>query len=188
LARDRVGIRPLFYSINNGCFYFCSEIKGIFENQEIPKTISSTGLSQIFTFWTTINSITPFENIYEVPPGNYMVVNSQGTRTTKYWELKFPKEDTAYNITINEAKERFRELFRDAVRIRLIADVQVAAYLSGGIDSSVTTAFIKEIEPEVLNTFSIGFKDKVFDETDFQTEASEYLIQTILHIHVHLRK
>ncbi|MCD4665546.1 MAG: asparagine synthase (glutamine-hydrolyzing), partial [Bacteroidales bacterium] len=128
----------------------------------------------IFSFWTTITPNTPFENIYELPPGHFMVVNSKEVRTKKYWELKFPEKDKVSNISLTEAKEKFRELFRDAVKIRLRADVQVAAYLSGGLDSSVTTAFIKEIEPEVLNTFSIGFKDKVFDETDFQTEASAY--------------
>lgn len=174
LARDRVGIRPLFYTLLNGSFYFCSEIKGLFQNPEIPRAISQKALSQIFTFWTTITPNTPFENINELPPGHYMLVNSRGITVKKYWELTFPEKGREEKITMNEATERFEELFKDAVRIRLRADVQVAAYLSGGLDSSVTTAFIKDIEPGVLNTFSIGFKEAEFDESSFQNEASAY--------------
>jgi len=174
LARDRVGIRPLFYSVNNGSFLFCSEIKGLFENPEVKRTIFPQGLAQIFTFWTTLTPYTPFENIFELPPGHYMTVNSERIQIKKYWNLKFPVYSTKSSAILSEAIEEFRELFSDAVKIRLRADVQVAAYLSGGIDSSVTTAFIHEIEPEILNTFSIGFKDKVFDETNYQLEASKY--------------
>ncbi len=174
LARDRVGIRPLFYSVNNGSFSFCSEIKGLFENPEVKRTIFPQGLAQIFTFWTTLTPSTPFENIFELPPGHYMTVDSERIQIKKYWNLKFPVCSTKNTAILSETIEEFRELFKDAVKIRLRADVQVAAYLSGGIDSSVTTAFIHEIKPEILNTFSIGFKDKVFDETNYQLEASKY--------------
>ncbi|MCD4683140.1 MAG: asparagine synthase (glutamine-hydrolyzing) [Bacteroidales bacterium] len=174
LARDRVGIRPLFYTQNNGSFTFCSEIKGIFENPEVKRSISPKGLSQIFTFWTTITPETPFENIYELPPGHYMTINSRETKIEKYWSLSFPEKHQVSDRSFYEATEELRDLFNDAVKIRLRADVEVAAYLSGGLDSSVTTAFIKDIEPNVLNTFSIGFKDKVFDETGYQLEASKY--------------
>ena len=174
LARDRVGIRPLFYSVNNGSFSFCSEIKGLFENPEVKRTIFPQGLAQIFTFWTTLTPYTPFENIYELPPGHYMTVDSEKIQIKKYWNLKFPVYSTKSSVILSESIEEFRELFKDAVKIRLRADVRVAAYLSGGIDSSVTTAFIHEIKPEILNTFSISFKDKVFDETNYQLEASKY--------------
>ena len=174
LARDRVGIRPLFYSNNNGSFSFCSEIKGLFENPEVKKAISPKGLAQVFTFWTTITPNTPFENVFELPPGHYMTVNRNSIEIKKYWSLIFPDAKQTNNLSFSDSVEKFRELFEDAVRIRLRADVEVAAYLSGGIDSSVTTAFIKKIEPEVLNTFSIGFTDKVFDETNYQLEAAKY--------------
>ena len=75
----------------------------------------------------------------------------------------------------NEAREELNNLLTDAVRLRLRADVPVAAYLSGGLDSSATTALIKEVMPETLQTFSIGFEDSEFDETPFQREVSEYL-------------
>jgi asparagine synthase (glutamine-hydrolysing) len=174
LARDRVGIRPLFYTIHNGSFYFCSEIKGLFENPEIPRQFSSEGLSQIFTFWTTITPRTPFDQVYELPPGHFMEINANGTSINKFWELSYPSKDDVRKISLEDAADQFEDLFRDAVRIRLRADVQVAAYLSGGIDSSVTTAFIKDVEPGILNTFSIGFREKEFDETEFQEEASRF--------------
>jgi asparagine synthase (glutamine-hydrolysing) len=174
LARDRVGIRPLFYTSLNGTFAFCSEIKGLFQIPEIKGRINPKGLSQIFTFWTTISPDTPFENVYELPPGHFMNVNPDGFKIKKYWGLKFPGKNNDIKHDFNQSIEELRELFKDAVKVRLRADVEVAAYLSGGIDSSVTTAFIHQLEPKMLNTFSIGFADKAFDETDYQLEASKY--------------
>ncbi len=167
LARDRVGIRPLFYTRSGNQFIFCSEIRGLFQIPTVRRAVNHKGLSQIFTFWTTITPETPFEDVFEVSPGHYMIVNEHSVQSRQYWNLSFPEPKDYSKKKIEEATEELRELFRDAVKIRLRADVEVAAYLSGGIDSSVTTAFIHEIEPGVLNTFSIGFKDKAFDETSF---------------------
>jgi len=178
LARDRVGIRPLFYHEQNGSLTFCSEIKGIFKNTEIKKAIAPKALSQIFTFWTTLSPNTPYEGINELPPGHYMIANHKGINIHKFWSLDFSDEKLKSDISLDEASAHLRELFRDSVRIRLRADVEVAAYLSGGIDSSVTTAFIHEIDPKILNTFSIGFEDKDFDEASFQLEASKYFNTT----------
>lgn len=174
LARDRVGIRPLFYTRAGNQFIFCSEIKGLFQIPTVRRAVNHRGLSQIFTFWTTITPDTPFEDVFEVSPGHFMIVNDKSVHSEQYWNLTFPEPKDYSKKKIEEATEELRDLFRDAVKIRLRADVEVAAYLSGGIDSSVTTAFIHEVEPGVLNTFSIGFKDKAFDETSFQLEAAKY--------------
>ncbi|NOX47771.1 MAG: asparagine synthase (glutamine-hydrolyzing) [Chlorobi bacterium] len=174
LARDRVGIRPLFYTKHKGSLYFCSEIKGIFENPEIPRVISPKGLSQVFTFWAVISPNTPFRDIFEVPPGSYILVDRKGFKINKYWAWSFLQKDNSSKQNLEESVEELRELFSDAVKIRLRADVQVAAYLSGGLDSSITTSFIQSANPDILNTFSIGFKDKAFDETGYQLEASKY--------------
>lgn len=174
LARDRVGIRPLFFTRSDGRFIFCSEIKGLFQIPEVKRAISPESLSQIFTFWTTITPQTPFEEVFEVPPGHYMLINERKTISKKYWNLSFPTVGNYSRLSLGEATEELRGLFRESVKVRLRADVEVAAYLSGGIDSSVTTAFIHELNPGNLNTFSIGFRDKDFDETPFQIEASKY--------------
>lgn len=174
LARDRVGIRPLFYWYQNGSFAFCSEIKGLFVLDQIERSLDIESLSQIFTFWTTISPKTPFNNILEVKPGHFMRVNSEGIQEQKYWNLSYSTERNKPKPNFNDAVEELDELLHDAVKIRLRADVPVGAYLSGGLDSSVTTSYIKSINPEVLNTFSIGFANKDFDESVFQTEAARY--------------
>jgi asparagine synthase (glutamine-hydrolysing) len=174
LARDRMGIRPLFYWKDANSFAFCSEIKGLFTLNDIGRSINLESIAQIFTFWTTISPNTPFENIYELAAGHFMVVKPTSIEIQKYWSLNFPVDGNQYAGNLNDAIEEFRDLLKDAVRIRLRADVQVAAYLSGGLDSTVITSLIKEIHPGVLNTFSIGFKDKAFDESVYQSEAAKY--------------
>lgn len=173
LARDRVGIRPLFYWRKNDSFAFCSEMKGLFKLDKIERQLNRESLNQIFTFWTTISPNTPFENVRELPPGHYMHVSSGGISVKKFWELDFSRNGAETNFA--DTLEEFDDLLHDAVKIRLRADVPVGAYLSGGLDSSVTTAFIKDIFPGILNTYSIGFTDKIFDETEYQLEVAKFL-------------
>jgi asparagine synthase (glutamine-hydrolysing) len=174
LARDRVGIRPLFYWFQNGAFAFCSEIKGLFTLDQIERTLDKESLSQIFTFWTTLTPKTPFKDIFELQPGHFMKVNTNGIQIQKYWSMNFSSKSELKSNSFAETIEELDELLRDAVKIRLRADVPVGAYLSGGLDSSVTTAYIKDIDPHVLNTFSIGFTDKTYDETAYQLEAAKF--------------
>ncbi len=174
LARDRVGIRPLFYWRQGQAFAFCSEIKGLFTIKQIEKSLSARSLAQVFTFWTTLSPDTPFENIYELPPGHYMKVSAASATIKKYWSMNFLENAKDPEINLGDAVEEFTALFRDAVDIRLRADVPVGAYLSGGLDSSVTTSFIHEINPGLLKTYSIGFTDTDFDETAYQLEAAKY--------------
>lgn len=174
LARDRVGIRPLFYHHTPDLFVYGSEIKAVFEHPKVNREISAKGLSETFTFWTTITPNTAFEGIKECPPGCFIKVKNGEIKVQKYWELNFVTPDNYYKGSFDDAISDFDELFRDSVRIRLRADVPVAAYLSGGIDSSITTSYIKEIEPSILQTFSVGFTEDEFDETYFQNMASKY--------------
>ena len=173
LARDRVGIRPLFYWTKNGSFAFCSEIKGLFSLDLIDRVLNPESLSQIFTFWTTISPNTPFKDIVELQPGHYMQVNSNSIRIQKYWDLSFTTLKRNQISNLADSMDELNYLLQDAVKIRLKADVQVGAYLSGGLDSSVTTSYINDIDSGVLNTFSIGFNDKNFDETAYQMEAAK---------------
>ncbi|MBD1260917.1 asparagine synthase (glutamine-hydrolyzing) [Maribacter polysiphoniae] len=174
LARDRVGIRPLFHTTIDNTFIFASEIKSLLEYPKVEATISPKALSEYFTFWTSLSPNTAFENIYELPPGTYMIVNSKGKTTAKYWELPTCKPQDYKFTNLQEASNEFNDLFSDAIKLRLRADVQVAAYLSGGIDSSVTTSFIKNASPDKLRTFSIGFTEKDYDESSYQDIAAKY--------------
>ncbi len=175
LARDRVGIRPLYYTVSKNNFIFGSEIKSILEHPSVKPEISPTVLSQIFTFWSPLRPNTIFKNITEIPPGHFMVVNQSTMRMGPYWDLTFPEEGKEENISFSEATDRLNELYNDAVKLRLRADVPVGAYLSGGIDSSITTAYIRDVFPDMLRTFSIGFKDKEFDESAYQKIVRDYL-------------
>jgi asparagine synthase (glutamine-hydrolysing) len=174
LARDRVGIRPLFYTTINNSFVFASEIKALLEYPGIELKLSPEALTQYFTFWTALSPHSAFEGVFEVPPGCYMYIDKNGNKETRYWELPMIKEGQYKYTNVGEAAEVLEELFEDAVKIRLRADVPVAAYLSGGIDSSVTTSFIKKISPENLQTFSIGFTEKDYDESSYQDIAASY--------------
>jgi asparagine synthase (glutamine-hydrolysing) len=173
IARDRIGIRPVFYHIIGEKLSFASEIKALFAQDDVNPELSFKNLSQIYTFWTAITPGTAFKDIFELSPGHCLTFNRKGIIIEKFWELQF--NEFGNTMPLRKALEDFHELFYDAVRIRLRADVEVAAYLSGGIDSSSTVAYIKNIEPGILNTFSIGFDDKDFDESSYQNEAVRYL-------------
>lgn len=173
IARDRVGIRPLYFHKQGEVLTFASEIKALFSNNKIERELVPENLAQVYTFWTPLTPSTPFKGIYELPPGHYMYFSSGGIRTERYWQLRIEPETSA--LSVDDAAEKLDELLADAVRLRLRADVEVAAYLSGGLDSTATVSYIKNIEPGVLNTFSIGFSEKDFDESAYQKEAVKYL-------------
>lgn len=176
LARDRVGIRPLFYSQYDGKFSFASEIKALFADPAMPRELDREALSQIFTFWTTITPKTAFRGVYELPPGHYMTVSAAGiAEPTAFWSIPYVAEDARWQGTYVEAEEELRSLLKDAVRLRLRADVPVGAYLSGGLDSSILTALIAKNFNNKLRTFSLSFQESPFDESEYQNEMVNYL-------------
>lgn len=170
LSRDRMGIRPLFYTFHKGCFYFASEIKSIFAaNATIPRAINPDVLSEIFTFWMPGGDETIFSGVCQLPPGHWMTVDRYGTiRSQEYWDIPFATAASADKISEKDYSARLRELLVDAVRLRLRADVPVGAYLSGGLDSSAITALIRNYTNNPLKTFSVTFQDKIYDERDEQ--------------------
>ncbi len=172
LARDRVGIRPLFYTQNQNEFIYASEIKCLLVYPGISRGVNSKGLKQVFTFWSALSPSTVFDRIEEVPPGHYMMVENGKIDINPYWYHSFDREK--FTGSIDEAGEVLEGLLKDSVRLRLRADVQIAAYLSGGLDSSIITALVKDVQPGVLNTFSIGFQNKDFDETSYQDEVAHH--------------
>jgi len=173
-ARDRLGIRPLFYSEVNGTLVFGSEIKSLFEFPGIKRHFSPEALKEVFTFWTTLSPHTIFEGVLELPPGHYALYKNGHFDIRKFWSLQYATTSTKFDGNVSDTLDQFRFLLSDSVALRLRSDVPVAAYLSGGLDSSATTALIKKLKPDHLNTFSIGFADNVFDETKYQQEVSQY--------------
>jgi len=176
LARDRLGVRPLFYTRHDGCFYFGSEIKSLFSaDPSAPRRFNPRVLGDIFTFWTPAAHETVFESVYQLPPGHWMRVDRLGVHAPKrYWDIPFcPDPDGS--VSEKEYAAGLRDLLIDAVRLRLRADVPVGAYLSGGLDSSAITSLIKHFTTNPLKTFSVAFADRVYDERDEQDRMVQYL-------------
>jgi asparagine synthase (glutamine-hydrolysing) len=175
LARDRVGILPLHYTIKNDYIVFASEIKSIFMAEEIDRRIDPIAMDQIFTFWTTLIGRTIFKDIHELPPGHYLKA-SRGTITVrKYWDIPFCPPEEQIKTPFEEICKSLKELIRDAIRIRLRADVPVGCYLSGGIDSSGVTALVKKDFNNHIRTFGISFEEAAFDESDYQNYMVSFL-------------
>ncbi len=171
MARDRVGIRPLFYTRMNGSFVFGSELKSLLEHPAVQIRLSPRSLAQVFTFWTTITPHTIFENINELPPGHYIFLREERISIHSYWKLSLTEAGNADGKDLENSLAELDAIFYDAARLRLRADVPVGAYLSGGIDSSLTTGYIQKIVPDMLRTFSIGFVNKDYDESVYQQIA-----------------
>jgi asparagine synthase (glutamine-hydrolysing) len=166
LARDRVGVRPLFYTIVNGQLIFGSEIKAMLAYPTVTAEIDPQSLAEVFTYWSPLTPHTIFKGIVELPPAHYMVVQDGNLHIDRYWNLDFSPDQQ--NLSDKQYLEEFESLLVDATRIRLRADVPVGAYLSGGLDSSTTTALIRAYTSNHLDTFSISFSDKHFDESPYQ--------------------
>ncbi len=175
LARDRAGIRPLFYTRQNGRLYFASEVKSLFAHPSIPRGIDLRALQEIFTFWTTLPPDTLFEGVEMLAPGCLMVIEGGKTSLRRYWDWQFPVESIDREKSADAWAEELRQLMIDSVKFQLRADVPVGAYLSGGLDSSVITSLIKNYTDTPLRTFSIGFEDDEFDESHYQKELVDYL-------------
>jgi len=174
LARDRLGIRPLFYTTRQGQLIFGSEIKTLLAYPGVQVEIDPESLDQIFTYWSTLAPRSVFKDIFEVPPGHYLIAQEGHASTHAYWSLGF-HENLDAEVSLRDYQDELEALLVDATRIRLRADVPVGAYLSGGLDSSTITAIIRNYTDTPLDTFSISFSDPEFDESPFQRQMAEFL-------------
>jgi asparagine synthase (glutamine-hydrolysing) len=181
LARDRLGIRPIFYTNTGDSLLFGSEIKTLLADTRVKAEFDPIALDQIFTYWSTLSPRTAFQGIQEVPAGHYMLVKDGNPTLHPYWQVEFPTVEEGRQFSRADRKvtqaylEEFRALLIDATQIRLRADVPVGAYLSGGLDSSATTAVIRNYTQNRLDTFSIAFKDPQYDESAYQYQMADFL-------------
>jgi len=175
LARDRVGIRPLHYTVREGRLIFASEIKAIFAVPQVPRRIDPEALDQVFTFWTVLPGRTAFRGICELPPGHYMKVSKGGLTTQRYWDIPVCPRSEQIDRPVDEIAETVGDLLTDAVRLRLRADVPVGCYLSGGLDSSGIAALTAGRFNADLSTFGIRFDQAAFDEGSHQQTMARCL-------------
>jgi asparagine synthase (glutamine-hydrolysing) len=171
LMRDRFGVRPLHYaSLPDGGIVFSSEVKGILASGLIDATPDLEGIDEVFTFWAARPPRCAFKGIRLLPPGHLLVWrDGEIVEERAWWEPHYAIDAPA------PPAEELGELLRDSVRLRLRADVPVGCYLSGGLDSSLTTALAVEQTDHQLRTFSLAFRDPLFDESSFQRQVAEQL-------------
>lgn len=170
LARDPMGKKPLYYSVFDGKFVFASEPKAILSLPGRTREIEKGSLSRYFFYGYVPSPDTIFKGINRLPAGYLMKVDSHGqTEVRKYWDVSYKNK---VNLSFNEAKKETLILLEKAVKKRLIADVPVGVFLSGGIDSSLITALIPTKKVEV---FTIGFEDKSSDESENAQKIANHL-------------
>jgi len=177
LTRDRMGVRPLFYTWHCGTLFFASEVKALLQVPGIEAALDPFALDQIFTFWFPLAPRTIFSGISELPPAHSMIACEGNVEIKRYWSLEFPDAADARDESRDDAAivEEVRALLTDATRIRLRSNVPVGSYLSGGLDSSLVAAIARGFVPGQLRTFSVRFDTAEFDESAFQMEMVEAL-------------
>ena len=169
LARDHVGIAPLFYTVIDNTFIFASEIKAILKHPLVRREVDLTALDQIFSFPGLVSPRTMFKNIHSLKPGHSILIRDGRIEVNEYWDLNYP---LASEIDTGKPEsyyiEKLDELFSRSVQYRLQADVPVGFYLSGGMDSSLTASVIRKLHSEKRHSFSIGFQQADIDERKYQ--------------------
>lgn len=182
LARDRVGKKPLNYVIRNGNLTFASEIKSILQDTDISREINLRAIDRYLTYLYVPGPETIFIGIKKLPPAHILIYEKGHIRIEQYWDISFTNK---IKLSEKECQDKILELLINAVRMRMISDVPLGVFLSGGIDSSAITAIMCKISSKPVKTFSIGFKDKSFNELEyarevaklFHTEHYEYIVE-----------
>jgi asparagine synthase (glutamine-hydrolysing) len=172
LARDRFGVRPLFVAEYAGDVCFASEAKALLRHPHASRELDPVGIVQTLTLWSTLPDRSSFKRIRELAPAHYVVIGPQGVgRETRWWDLDFVPEERPEA----DLQDELEALMVAATRIRLRADVSVAAYMSGGLDSSALAAIAARERGGMLSAFGVGFADARFDESSYQDRVAEEL-------------
>lgn len=164
LARDPLGKKPLVYDYRNGMFRFASELKALLADSALPREIDPQALLLYLNFGYIPHPWTIFKGIRKLPPGHWLILRDGVESIEQYWS---PPSRPTFSGTFLEACIEFRRIFTLAVRRRLVADVPLGAFLSGGIDSTVVVGVMNELCPRPVKTFTIGFDEAAFDETNY---------------------
>ena len=176
MARDRIGIKPFFYSLlPSGVFIFGSELKVLKKHPQFDKTFRNTSVEDYFTFGYIPEPHTIYQNTYKLSPGYRLLLKKGDTilpEPSEYWDIPTQFEQT---LTAEEVQEQLVARLKEAVDIRMVAEVPLGAFLSGGVDSSGIVALMSQLQSEPVNTCAIGFDVKRFNETEYaQTVADRY--------------
>jgi asparagine synthase (glutamine-hydrolysing) len=176
-ARDRLGIKPFYYALSEGRFAFASEIKSLFELPGLRPEMNRRALPEFFALGYHAGEETLFAGIHKLLPGHRLSIEVGAEKSTprieRYWDLDITPDTSLH--TEEEYLERFRALFEESVRLRLMSDVPLGVFLSGGLDSSAIAATMAGMVGERLKTFSVGYAEDEFSELPFARQVANYL-------------
>jgi asparagine synthase (glutamine-hydrolysing) len=172
LARDRLGVKPLYYAEVAGRLVFASEIKSMLQLPDVQAELNWESVSHLFTFLATPPRESILKGIHKLEPGHILMASPHnGLRTQRYWGIAFEPE---HGRSEDEYVEALREKLTESVALRMVSDVPVGAFLSGGIDSSTVVATMSRLSSEPVRTFSIGFNDEAYDERPFARLVADH--------------
>ncbi|TMC57349.1 MAG: asparagine synthase (glutamine-hydrolyzing) [Chloroflexi bacterium] len=175
LARDRFGVKPLYYAQRDGTFAFASEMLPTLSGAGLARAADPSALSELFTYGYVAAPHTVFAGIRSLLPAHLMLVEHGQCKIRPYWQLQFPAQGEQARITHADAQQQFYDLLRKSVRMSLMSDVPIAALLSGGLDSSALVALLQDLSSGRTATFSIGFEADSHDESHFARLAAQHL-------------
>lgn len=179
LARDTVGIRPLYYARQGRQLAFASEVKALFAVPGQMRDWDIDGLASTFSWWAALPPHTVFRGVENLPPGHLMIVDAEGDRIERWWEWPGPDSECDFSdfdsVDEDQLADELHALIIDAVRLQTRADVPVAAYLSGGLDSAIISAALMSQSATPLRSFSLTFDDAEFDESEHQNTLVSHL-------------
>jgi asparagine synthase (glutamine-hydrolysing) len=182
IARDRIGIKPLFYYQDDEKFVFASEIKAILHHPSVGRNIESDSLYYHLLLNYIPENKTLFSNIYSLPPGYLVIIKNNTVEFKQYWKITPTEPVKSKSLSLYQ--DEFLNLFQDSVKIRLQSDVPLGVFLSGGLDSSSVAAMAASVNPSPIQTFSVGFEEKSFDETSYSNLVAQHLKTVHHHISV----
>ena len=182
LARDRMGKKPIYYAVQNGTFYFASEISALLAALPHKPAINIEAIDLYLSLQYIPDPLTIYQGIHKLPPAHRLTWQNSAVKIEKYWDFSYqPKHTTSEEDLIEE----LRALLKEAVKMRLIAEVPLGAHLSGGIDSSIIVALMAELSDAPVKTFSVGFEEVQFSELEYaravaqkySTDHHEFILQ-----------
>jgi asparagine synthase (glutamine-hydrolysing) len=183
IARDRVGKKPLYYSVTpGGTLVFGSELKSLLEHPDVARNVNSQALDAYFSLGYVPDPISIFDNVEKLPPGHHLTFNKGRLTVERYWDFSYQTNGNGHKAS--DYFEELRALLDEAVKLRLVSDVPLGAFLSGGIDSSTVVALMARHMDQPVKTFSIGFNEDSYDELKyarltaqkFGTDHHEFLV------------
>jgi asparagine synthase (glutamine-hydrolysing) len=169
LIRDRVGIKPLYYTFQNKEFAFSSELKGFAPH--LKRTQNSKALIQLMSLGYIPNNSSYYNDIYKLEPAHYLLFDGNKIEKKQYWTLPQNSIDISYLEAVDEAER----LIKSSIDYRLVSDLEVGSFLSGGVDSSLVSAVMQSLSSKPIKTFTIGFEDRAYNEAGYAKEVAKYI-------------